>query len=105
MKKIDIDALKNAGFSAGDLMFAASINKVGVTMTKVIAKFNSDYDSGKIDGFPDSAISTLESVYGNKAVKKMKRQTLIKKVTYLQRCLDGNTDADFIAESVDDYLS
>jgi len=99
-----VDYLKQQGFSTAEIMYAVMVKNEGVTMTKAIYKFNELYDSGEIDGFPDSSIEVLEMFYGKK-LKQMKEETLIKKVTYLQRCLESNIESQNIIDSVKYYLS
>ncbi len=99
-----VEFLKSKGYTTPEIMYALSLRNVGVAMTKAIYKFNELYDSGNIDGFPDSSLEVLEMFYGKK-LKKMSEKTLIKKVETLQRCLESNIDYEHITESVKYYLS
>lgn len=95
--------LKEKGYNSFEIRYIISIKTQGLLMTKAIYRFNELYSAGKIDGFPDSSIKVLESVFGKK-LNRMKEKALFKRVRTLQLCLDSNIDEDSIMESVKYYL-
>lgn len=99
-----VDNLRDSGFSSQEIRVAIDIKVNGITMTKAIYKFNEMYDTGKIDGFPDSSIDVLKMFYG-KSLEKMKPKTLFKKIYQLQRCLVENPDEENITDAINNYLS
>ena len=98
-----IKYLKNLGLSSQETQLAIDIKVNGITMTKAIYKFNSLYNNGKIDGFPDSSIEVLEKIYG-KNLKKMKFETLYNKILALQSTIISNPDKEAIKEAIEYYF-
>ena len=98
-----VQFLKEKGFSNYEIRFCVTIEVEGLVMAKAIYKFNELYDSGEIDGFPDSSIQILLIFYGNK-LKKMKHETILEKVKTLQRTLESDIDEENINEAVEYYL-
>lgn len=77
--------------------------QIGKTMTAVVYDFNQKYDSGEIDGFPESSIGVLQKHYG-KRLEIMKPETILKKVIYLQRCLTDKVDEQECINAVTGYI-
>mgnify|MGYP003404420456 CR=1 FL=1 len=94
-------SLREQGYRTSEIMYLVSCKSQGLTMTKANYKFNYLYDTGKIDGFPDSSIKVLAMFYGEKNLKKMKFKTLYDKVYSLQRCMTTKPDEDEIKEAVE----
>lgn len=95
--------LKDEGHSTSEIIYLISQKEEGITLTKAIYDFTFSYDTGKIDGFPDSSIKVLAKYYGAKRLKKMKYQTLFEKVYKLQRCLIESPDDEEIKEAIEYY--
>jgi len=91
--------LKSKGYSTSEILYLITEKVEGVTMAKAIYDFTASYDSGKIDGFPESSIKILARHYGG-GLKKMKYETLFEKVYKLQRCLIETPDNEEIKEAI-----
>lgn len=98
-----IKFLQSRGVSSEEIRFAIDVQVHGLLFTKAIYLFNEMYNKQEIDGFPDSALRVLQSVY-KKRLDKITRETLIQKVRFLQSTISDSYDMEEVVRVVEYFL-